>query len=72
MFRHAASRTALSLSKRTRMTDGVLPVGDYTVEGDTLKISVILVKNKTPVGKEIVVTGKASEAENVIKQMVER
>ena len=53
------------------MTDAVQPVGDYTIEGDNLKISVILVKNNTPVGKEIVVTGKLSEIEIVIKQLVE-
>lgn len=52
------------------MTDGVLPVRDYTIEGDVLKISVILVKNNAQIGKEITVTGKTSEAENLIKQIV--
>lgn len=53
------------------MTDAVLPVGDYMIEGDELKLSVILVKNNAPVGKEITLAGKADEAKKVIKQLVE-
>lgn len=53
------------------MTDAVLPSGDYSIEGDRLKISVILVKNNALLGKEIIVTGHASEAEQIIKQLVE-
>ncbi len=51
------------------MTDAVLPVGNYTIEGDTLKISVILVKSNQPIGKEVVVSGKVSEEEKAIKQL---
>ena len=53
------------------MTDAVLPSGDYTIEGDVLKISVILVKNNVLIWKEITVTGKTSEAGKIIKQIVE-
>jgi len=53
------------------MTDAFQPVGDYTIEGDTLKISVILVKNNKPVGKEITVDGKVDEKEIVISRLVE-
>ena len=53
------------------MTDAIQPVGDYWVEGDTLKISVILVKNNQPIGKEIVVTGNVNKVEKVIKQLIE-
>lgn len=53
------------------MTDAIPPVGDYTIEGDSLKVSVVLVKNNAQVGKEITVTGKASEPEKVVKQFVE-
>jgi len=35
----------------------------YTIEGDTLKIPVIPVRNNVPVGKEITATGKLSELE---------
>ncbi len=53
------------------MTDAAQPIGDYTIEGDTLKMTVILVKNNAPLGEEITVTGKASEAEKVVKQLIE-
>ena len=42
------------------MTDAILPTGDYTVEGDKLTISVILVRNNATFGREITVTGSAS------------
>lgn len=66
-----AAQSPIVFVEADEMTDAVLPVGDYTIEGDTLKISVILVKNNQPIGKEIVVTGKTNEPEKVIKQLVE-
>jgi WD40 repeat protein len=53
------------------MTDAIQPVGDYIIEGDTLKISMILVRNNAPFGKEINVNTKILEAEKAIKQLVE-
>ena len=63
--------TRIVFVEADEMTDAVQPVGDYTVEGETLKISVVLVRNNEQVGKEITVTGKVSEAEKVIKQLIE-
>lgn len=70
---YAQSRDAQSpivFVEADEMTDTILISGDYTIEGDTLKISVILVKNNAPIGKEIVVTGKLIEKETLIKQFV--
>jgi len=53
------------------MTYAVKPAGNHTIEGDTLKISVILVKNNQPIRKEISVKGNVSETEKVIKKLVE-
>ena len=65
------SQSQIVFVEADEMSDAVLPVGDYTVEGDRLKISVILVRNNLPVGKEIAVTGNMSEAEKTIKQLVQ-
>jgi hypothetical protein len=51
------------------MTDAILPTGDYTFEGDKLTISVILVKNNAPFGREIMVTGSQSNLDAVIKDL---
>ena len=63
-------QTPLVFVETDEMVDAFQPSGTYTVEGDELKISLVLVKNNAPVGKEFIVSGKASEAENVIKQVV--
>ncbi len=52
------------------MTDAILPTGDYTVDGDTLKISVILIKNNVPLGSEIAVVGRLAEREQLVKKLV--
>lgn len=52
------------------MTDAITPSGAYTVEGESLKISVVLVRNNNPVGQEITVTGKVIEKEQLVKQVV--
>ena len=51
------------------MTNAVQPVGDYTIEGDMLKISVILVIYNQPIVKEIVVKENVSKAEKVMNQL---
>jgi hypothetical protein len=53
------------------MADAIRPEGDYSVEGETLRISVVLVKNSASQGKEIAVTGKVGQPEKVITQLVE-
>jgi hypothetical protein len=53
------------------MTDAVQPIGDYTIEGDTLKVTMILVKDNAPIGKEITITGKVGDLRTVTKQLVE-
>jgi len=53
------------------MTDAIRPEGDYSVEGETLKISVILVKNSAAQGKEITVMGNVNQPEKVVKQLTE-
>ena len=50
------------------MPDAVQIVGDYMIEGDTLKISVILVKNNQLIGKEIVSNGNVNGMEKLIKK----
>ena len=51
------------------MVDAVVPSGSYSVTGDELKITVVLVRNDEPVGKEISVSGKVSEKEALVKQL---
>lgn len=52
------------------MTDAITPSGLYTIEGETLTVNVVLYRNERQIGKEISVTGKASEKEQVIKRLV--
>ena len=53
----------------TEMVDAITPSGGYTVEGDTLKITVVLVRNNETIGREISVAGKVSEKETLVKQL---
>jgi WD40 repeat protein len=53
------------------MPDAVMPSGDYTVDGETLTINLVLVKNSQPYGKEIVVSGKVADKEALIRQLIE-
>ena len=64
------SQSPIVFVEADEMTDAILISGDYTIEGDTLKISGILVKNNATIDKEIIVTGKTSEKETLIKQFV--
>lgn len=52
------------------MTDAIIPSGTYTMEGETLTVSVVLYRNDQQVGKEITVSGKVSEKETLIKTLV--
>jgi WD40 repeat protein len=53
------------------MSDAIRPEGDYLIEGETLKISLVLVKNSVQQGKEIIVSGNVGQPEKVIKALVE-
>jgi len=52
------------------MTDAITPSGGYSVDGENLTITVVLVRNNEPVGKEISVAGKLSEKEKLVRQLV--
>ncbi len=52
------------------MTDAITPSGNYTVDGDNLQITVVLVRNNAQIGKEIIVSGKLSDKEGLIKEIV--
>jgi hypothetical protein len=54
------------------MPDAFIPSGDYSIDGDTITITLVLVKNGSPVGKEIVATGPMSDKEALIRQLIER
>ncbi|MEZ5426935.1 MAG: caspase family protein [Pyrinomonadaceae bacterium] len=53
------------------MPDAITPRGVYQVEGGILKIRVVLAKNNKLLGREIAVSGKESEKEELIKRLVE-
>jgi uncharacterized caspase-like protein len=52
------------------MIDANKPSGGYSVDGENLIITVVLVRNNEQVGKEISVAGKLSEKEKLIGQLV--
>ncbi len=52
------------------MPDAITPAGDYTVNGEELSISVVLVRNNQRVGNEIRVNGKPSEMDALVKELV--
>ncbi len=52
------------------MTDAITPSGLYSLEGDTLRVNVVLTRNEERLGKEISVTGKANEKTEVVKRLV--
>jgi DNA repair protein RadC len=54
------------------MPDAIVPSGVYLVEGDELTVTVVLSKNNEQIGPEIVVKGKLSAKESVIRELVER
>lgn len=53
------------------MPDAIIPNGDYTIDGESLTINLVLFKNDQPFGKEIVVRGKVAEKEALIRQLIE-
>jgi WD40 repeat protein/uncharacterized caspase-like protein len=53
-----------------KMADAIMLSGLYTIEGDRLTVNVVLSRNEAQFGKEIIVTGKAAEKEQVIKRLV--
>jgi WD40 repeat protein/uncharacterized caspase-like protein len=52
------------------MPDAVTPSGDYSLEGDRLTISIVLVKNNEPLGSEIKVSGNVNEKDILISRLV--
>lgn len=60
------------LVEADEMNGAFEPSGTYSVEGDVLKISLILTKSGNRIGDEIVVTGSVGEKENLIKTLVSR
>ncbi len=52
------------------MTDAITPSGLYSLEGDTLRVNVVLTRKEERLGKEISVTGKANEKTEVVKRLV--
>lgn len=52
------------------MTDAIIPSGLYSIEGDTINLNLVLYRNDIQVGKEIRLSGKVSEKEQLIKQLV--
>lgn len=52
------------------MTDAIIPSGLYSIEGDTINLNLVLYRNDIQVGKEIRLSGKVNEKEQLIKQLV--
>jgi uncharacterized caspase-like protein len=53
-----------------KMTDAIMPSGLYTIEGGNLTVNIVLSRNEQQLGKQISVTGKESEKDEVIKRLV--
>ena len=64
-------RPKLMLVESDEMADAYLPSGDYSVEGDTITINLVLVLNQQAV-REITVSGKLGDKEALIENLVER
>lgn len=52
------------------LPNAVTPSGGYIVDGENLTITLVLVRNNEPFGKEISATGKVSEKETLVKRLV--
>jgi WD40 repeat protein/uncharacterized caspase-like protein len=52
------------------MPDAIIPSGGYTIDGDDITITAVLVKNNEPFGSEIKVAGKVSAKEELVKRLV--
>ena len=51
------------------MLDAVTPSGAYKIDGETLTITIVLVKNNKLSGEEIKISGNVGEKEKLIKQV---
>lgn len=54
------------------MPDAYLPSGDYSIEGETITINLILVRNDQPVGAEIIVTGNITDKKDLMQRLIDR
>ncbi|MGA9773037.1 MAG: caspase family protein [Blastocatellia bacterium] len=60
---------SLILVDADEMVDAIKPSGSYTVEGDEIKITIRLVRNKTPINS-LTISGKVGDKERLVKQLV--
>jgi hypothetical protein len=63
-------KSSIVFIEADEMTDAIVPSGGYRIEGENLTITIVLVQNNQPLGKEISITGKVSEKEELIKRLV--
>jgi WD40 repeat protein len=54
------------------MPDAYLPSGDYSVDGESLTITLVLVRNGRPAGPEIVVKGTVRDHDALIRRLIEQ
>jgi hypothetical protein len=71
-FVAAGTTPKLMFVESDEMPDAYLPSGDYSVDGESLTVNLVLVRNGRPAGPEIVVRGTVSDKEALMRRLIEQ